>query len=388
MRVAVANGRILSSVVRTVISGDTDELTAAVAGRDLSTIPQLAELHGIAPAAFLALSEVAGTDPLVIDRLRSGYHRGVRAHLLALGGLDLVYDVLEPITPWLAVKGPVLAEAVYRRPDLRSYVDLDVVVSPNHFPAAVAALELAGCRVLDRNWRRLASERPGELRLVLPSGLLVDLHWHVLHQPRLRDAFSIDPFVVARRSCEVEIGGRCVRTLDPALTLVHLALHASLAGGDKLVWVMDLHQAVTNLETDWDAVVEVAQRTGAALPTAAMLDRARRVVAFEVPDTVMRTLRRSRAWASLVDGVTRTQPVERASGRPSLSRIVVRSTRSDGWSSVRELGHRARRWVADGARLHHQPAELDPTSPRSILFETGGVAERVRYMSAVLHSET
>ena len=105
--------------------------------------------------------------------------------------------------PWVVMKGPVLSERCYARPDLRAYGDLDMLVPPASFPGAVAAAVDAGATLVDRNWPLAHRQMRGELMLVLPRGTVLDLHWHVLNEPEAREWFPLDPAaMVARRRLE------------------------------------------------------------------------------------------------------------------------------------------------------------------------------------------
>ena len=233
---------------------------------------------------------------------REAYTSALGRHLRTLSDLELVLDVLGGygVAP-LVLKGPVLAEVVYRRPDLRAYVDLDVLVAPAEFPVALSALERAGCTIYERNWPLVRDRLLGALRLATPAGTVLDLHWHVFYERPLREALPVNLAVVRGRARTVELAGRRVRTLDGLDTLVHLALHAALDGGDRLVWCKDIEQALLyRAVPDWDLVAARAGEWHAAPAVALMLGRARRVLGVPVPRSVLRGLVPDRGWRALV----------------------------------------------------------------------------------------
>ncbi|MBO0884712.1 MAG: nucleotidyltransferase family protein, partial [Mycobacterium sp.] len=168
--------------------------------------------------------------PAAVELQRS-YAASVSAHTRALSDVELVVSAFDAagLTPRV-IKGPVLAEAVYRRPDLRSYVDLDVLVKPDEFESGLHALERAGARIHERNWSLVRDRELGELRLITPSAGAIDLHRHLFNDPRARAEFPVDLVAVHERLRPVRLGGIVVQTLDPVDTVVHLALHACLAG--------------------------------------------------------------------------------------------------------------------------------------------------------------
>jgi hypothetical protein len=136
------------------------------------------------------------------------------------------------------VKGPALAAVAYRRPDLRAYKDLDLLVPAPVFEDAVRLLEANGIPLLDRNWTLVSHEVRGQLHLQLPMGTVTDLHWHLVNQ--YRDRLRIPMGELFDRSRRVEVGGRPVSVLDPVDGLIHICLHAALSGGERLIWLKDL----------------------------------------------------------------------------------------------------------------------------------------------------
>ncbi len=191
------------------------QLERLMVGLDPAEIVKASVCHGVAGCVHLSTSGLAGTDDQFRTALARAYQAAVASHLRTVAELGAIAPVLDAAgVPWAVVKGPVLSEAVYARPDLRDYVDLDLVVRPSGLGAALDALEDAGCVLLERNWRHLRSARPGEVALALPNGTRVDLHWHLLYHPSLRRQFSVPMDVILDRCRSVDIRGLAVRTLD------------------------------------------------------------------------------------------------------------------------------------------------------------------------------
>jgi putative nucleotidyltransferase-like protein len=222
-----------------------------------------ATAHKVAPlvAARLAEAHVADRlapvqrDRIEAIRIAAADHVEVARRTLAfverhLGGAGI---------PYLVIKGSVLAELVYPKPALRTFSDVDVVVAPDRFAAAVEVLESVGCRIaqvrqtlgaqppaaeLDaaRRLTRAFYERfDRELPLLPPPGsetLAIDLHWQVAPRSRLADA----PARLWERTRRVRIGDVEVTTLDPEATLAHLAVHATTCAfaGFRLLHLCDV----------------------------------------------------------------------------------------------------------------------------------------------------
>ncbi|MGH9282896.1 MAG: nucleotidyltransferase family protein, partial [Acidimicrobiales bacterium] len=182
-------------------------------------------------------------------------------------------------------------------------------------------------QLLDRNWELIGGEQRGQLHVVLPFGTLADVHWHLLNRDVVRRSLSIpmdDVFAGAR---SVSIDGAPMRTLGAVHTLLHLCVHAALAGGNRLLWLKDIERAVVYDRPDWDEVVDQAQEWQAAVPTGAMLERARRVLGAQVPGGVISQLIRSPGRRLAGRVVDRLSPAPRTCSHRSASALWAQSLR-------------------------------------------------------------
>lgn len=365
------------------------ELAAHVARYGVSGVAEAAHHHGVTGCLWLALRACGLSERDDAAEVREHYVGSVGSYLRTLSDLELVDDVLGAAgAAYLVLKGPALAGAVYRRPDLRSFVDLDLLVAPRDFPLALSSLEEAGCRLYEENWTLARERMLGELRLFTPSGTIVDLHWSLFAERPVRAAFPVSVDALMRRRRAVRLADRPFGTLEEIDTLVHLALHASLSGGHRLVWLKDLEQALLRASEDgwldWETVTQRAWQWNAGPPVALMLARTRAVLGVSVPDDVLRRLAPGPGWRTITRLADRLVPVSRVGGRGSLSRLVARSARSDSRSSLRELTRRSGAWLRHGGGWHPSVRDLfDPTNPESASYPSGGAAERAAYLSEV-----
>ncbi len=344
-------------------------------------------LHGVEACVHLSLRSVDAIPRETRDQLEQAYFVALRSHACALHDLAIAAEAFERARlPWLTFKGPVLAEHVYRRPDLRSYGDLDLLVSPSRLRDAVVALEAAGGKLLDRNWHLALRHMRGQIHVLLPAGTIADLHWHLLNDPESRRAFPADVHDLLDRARTVELGGHAIRTLAAEDTLVHLALHACTSGGNRLIGCKDLEQAVLRGPVDWRAVVTRAHEWHAGQTTAVMLIVASRALGFEVADETIRALSPGPVWRRLARLADRLAPVEAWNGGGSLVRDVCRSTRRDDWASTYALARRFASFVKSGRRAGPHEVDRDPTSPGSLLFPGSDERDRAAYFAAVERS--
>jgi hypothetical protein len=324
-------------------------------------------------------------EPKSRELLAEARGHAIRNHLQALVALQTAADALGSAgIPWLVFKGPVLSEVMYTRPDQRTYVDLDLLVPPRGFGDALSALERAGGSVLDRNWSLVLDRMKAEVRLLL-GPMVVDLHWHLINQRGMRKRFTVDSDQALARARSIRLADATVRTLGRVDTLVHTALHAALAGADRLVWLKDVCRCIRTDEPDWDLVVEVARSWRVELPVAATLWRARRIVGAPVPVPALEALGPT-AWRALLRGIQRLAPLERTMPGRSVSGLVASAARESGPMTAISLVRRSLEAAARGSyRSAIDHAESSPLSP---LHPSGGQAARSMYLRAVSDGAT
>ncbi len=362
------------------------ELDDLLRGRDATPLVAVAEYQRVLPAVFLSLHGLTNLPPDVEAALSDRYVAGAVGGMHAAQALGFVGDVLERAQiDWLSFKGPVIG-AMYSRTDLRTYADIDVLVPPEAFADAVSAMEGAGCQLLDANWRLISDQMRGQVHLVLPDGTLCDLHWSLLNRHDQRRAFPISTCALFKDRTSTPVAGLDVPTLAPTATVVHLCLHASLSGGDRLGWLVDIDRALRTLRPEWEDVADVARAWRARLATAVMLDRARRIAATPVPRGVLDALAPSSILAAVAVGdaaasfgstvhpftsIALTTPLYRNVGlglSPRLRRLLhARHAAALGSSVLR------RSWSPRAARIPSEPV----TAPG------GGTRERGEYFSKV-----
>ena len=349
---------------------------------ELAQLAQHAAWHRVVPflAAAVRTSGVAVSEEAVASLARTHATR-TAAHLRVLADLDAVVASLsESAVPFLVVKGPVLSEHLYPSPDLRTYEDLDLLIPPGSFERAVDALRASGSLLLDRNWALTRADTRGQLHFQLPMGTLADVHWHLLNRENVRDGFSITTDDLFERSREVDVGGRSVPTLDPVDTLLHVALHAALSGGDRLIWLKDIERALAVDQPDWDDVIRRARAWKAGRSIAITLNRARRSLGAPVPDDALDALFASPLWRRLSDRIDRRSPTERSVGRESPAVFWAQLTRDSGIATARAVLYRASRRLR--AMAH------GGSSPGAVFTSSGTEEDERTFLQRVASEDT
>ncbi len=213
---------------------------------DWSEFLLLAEHHGVLPLAARNLVEHARGLPPEIERsLRSAYEANLRRSLWFSAELARIVRHFER-TQLRAVpyKGPVLAQSVYRDLGLRSFSDLDFLISPADFKPAEQALAEIGYRPsmdlaapVERLFRRTGYER----LFASAGGNLVELQWALLPYFYGVDLRVEDLLARAGRT----VVGRCeVPCLSPEDSLLVLCLHAAKHLWTRLIWLADIAETL------------------------------------------------------------------------------------------------------------------------------------------------
>jgi hypothetical protein len=239
----------------------------------------------------------------------------------------------------LLLKGMSLAELYVARD--RDFRDLDLLVDGRDLKEAVERLQEHGARLLDRNFELMYRTGSGELTLVLPSGSILDLHWQLLHTRRIRREFTVSTAALTDRAVPATIAGCAVRVLGHTDALWYAALHACMAGGERLAWYKDMQLLADCEDFSDEELVSWTGRTATGLPVAVMLDRARRLVGLPISPAVVDRLAPSRVWRSASRVLGRMYaPHLRAQKGPD--RIFYRNTRGTGSAGLKELTLAAR----------------------------------------------
>jgi hypothetical protein len=352
---------------------DVATASALLARTSPEILLALAEYHGVTGLAYERLRTLPSAPEGLVATLHDRYIRAVQGHLRVIWGLAQLQPLLDATgAPWAVIKGPAAVELLYTTPGQRAYLDLDLLVAPSAFRDVLTALEAAGSEVMDRNWARLRKDMLGEVHVQHPRGTSLDLHWNLINMNRGR--MSIDTAEVLGRAVRREIGGIVLPVLDPTDTVVHLAVHAALSGGDRLLWLKDIELAASTLDPSWEAVVERAHRWNVAAPAGLILGRARDVLDAPIPQWVPAQLL-GRRTARLVQLVERLSPWELSVGRlTAASHVISRSV------SLGLVG--ASLWF-----VRRSLRSLDPREPAasSAFTARGDEADREAFIEAVVH---
>ena len=298
-----------------------------------------ADYHGILPTVERALREAPLPAPVREQLAERAHDQRAQALRASHAAIEVSTLLTELEIPHAVVKGPMLAEPL-GQPD-RAYGDLDLLLPPSAVEPALQALRAAGAWHLDdHRWPR--ADGVGELPLGWPPGVVLDLHWSLVHHADVRSRFHLPPEQLIERGRDVRVLEQPIPTLDEIDTLVHVATHAAISGGHRLVWLADLDAAIRRLDGvqhgGWDGLVQRARNAGAGLVLAVMLDRARRALGTPLPAGLLASLSAGgRLWLGLTGSFDALRPVSRSYHRSFRGQLLVRATGPTTGVSLRVL---------------------------------------------------
>lgn len=219
---------------------------------DWSEVLRLAEHHGVLPLAARNLIEHARGLPAEVERtLRSAYEANLRSSLWFTVELARIMQHFGRrqlrVAPY---KGAVLAQSLYRNLGLRSFSDLDFLISSADFERAKQALAEIGYRpaadltpAVERLWLRNGYERAFDSAA---GKNLVELQWALLPHFYGVDLHSGDLGVedLMARAGRTVVGGCEVPCLAPEDSLLVLCLHAAKHLWTRLIWLSDIAETL------------------------------------------------------------------------------------------------------------------------------------------------
>lgn len=279
---------LLCALIGTKISAERIEAIGQsnLSGVDWVEFQRLAEYHGVLPLAARNLIEHGRGFPVEIQRSwRSAYEANLRRNLWFSAELSqIIRHFKSKNLRAVPYKGPVLAQAVYGDPGLRSYSDLDLLIIPDDFARAKQALAELGYRptsnqteAIERLWLWAGYERSFD---GVAGKHLVELQWALLPY-----FYAVDLRVedLAARAGRIGIAGCDVARLTPEDCLIVLCLHAAKHLWMRLIWLSDIAEAAALESLNWALVTARAEALGVVRILGVSFWLARNVLRSKLP---------------------------------------------------------------------------------------------------------
>lgn len=265
----------------------------------------LARRHGVLALLHAPLERVLDETGFAAEaaEVRSFYKANARRNLVLSAEVLRIARLLETgRIPFVCLKGPVLAEAVYGDLTLRQFSDLDFLVLRRDFDAAGEVLRDAGYsrfQVLSDREETIRLRREDECTFRSRGRVVaVDLHWGLgvgIHRR------ALPPEEVLERRILLRLGGQDLPLLGPQDHLLYLCLH-----GDRHAWgilqgLCDLAALVRSRgQWDWPGVLRDARRAHLRRKLILGLLLAKETVALDLPPEVEEARTREKRLSRLV----------------------------------------------------------------------------------------
>lgn len=254
-----------------VIRGQAEKADwSTFAERDWLALGVLAEQHGVAPLLHWHMEQAGWPELAPIElrrRMASTYYQGVAGSTLILGELRSLLSALQQAgVEVMVLKGAHLAWTLYPEASLRPMSDIDLLVRPEHLPAAESVLTECGYHPTQISVsERLDRQQGYHLHLSREGGKFpaVELHWELLAGKA--DQRRADAGWFWEHSEVFSLpGGIQARGLDPTANLLYLSAHLFLkhqGKSDRLLWLYDIALLMNRRvwDIDWPAVWKQAE---------------------------------------------------------------------------------------------------------------------------------
>ena len=288
-------------------SEQTEEIASCdESALDWNEIIRLAEYHGV--LSFIARNlidadrtVVSALPPAIESSLRSAYHLNLSRNLWFTAELARIIRHFDghQLTV-LPFKGPALSQSLYEDCGLRSFSDLDLMISPSDFDRAKVALAGIGyspakelAPAIGRFWLQYGYEQSFDG----PAGKnIVELQWALLPKFYAVD-LKVDDLLA--RSIIAIVGGCPMRCLSAEDSVLVLSLHAAKHLWGRLIWLVDIAETLRTTKVDYGLVISRARTLGIARILAVTFWLARNVLDAKLPDLAEEILASDSSVATL-----------------------------------------------------------------------------------------
>lgn len=310
-----------------------DRLKAAPSGAplhpDVSIAALLAAVDHHRVAAALSLDGGEGL-PEATSKALAEFRRRRVVRLLTLAAelAAAVRALTAAGIPVVAFKGPAVGVLLHGGAARRDAVDLDLLIAPAAWEAALETLAGLGYRPLDPALAADRALRGGHALALLRRGAAASIELH----DRLTPEDSPFPLSVLRpfeRPAIITIGGVAIPTLSAEAATVFAAHHGWKHLWARLHWLNDIAVAARGDAVDWPAADDLARRLGCRRHLALALALAAEILDAPPPenyaDAALASAAVRRAKRATAPLILASPPVtdRQAAYRLGLARVVA-----------------------------------------------------------------
>ena len=238
----------------------------------LGLILTAAEKHGVLPAAIRGLNELIqnaresgradattvdqATEALEAARLKLAYQTGFRM-MMSHHARQIMAAFASAGIAGAVVKGAAFAQRLYHEPSLRTFTDVDILISEQHRYKTGEVMRALGFELFEFEDRKGKDYHEQKWLLPPQNDIMIEVHSNLVHSPKLRGAMSVgyeDVLAAGDGDCS-----------DATALLFVAAAHGSVGHQlDRLQHLVDVMQAARGAAGPIDAarLARVSQRCG------------------------------------------------------------------------------------------------------------------------------
>ncbi len=266
---------------------------------------KLAEQHGVRPILFQSLKLICwDAVPKDIQHRLDRFNKvNLQNNMLFTAALlRLINSFQKNSISVAAVKGPIMAEALYGDLSLREFYDVDVVVLEADIRKAEGILTAFGYEpdFPDRDFRSAFLSYQGQYSFRhRDTGISIDLHWQLSSKGV---AFPLQSAEIWSRLEDLTIFDHKVPTLARHDLALYLAAHGTKEGWRRLIWVCDFAQLLHKSQnTAWPVVLDRANRSHSSRPLLLAIFLAATLLDAPAPKELLDKARNNRAVRLLAE---------------------------------------------------------------------------------------
>lgn len=282
---------------------------------------EIAQRHKVAPLLYKRMNAVCSTavPDAFLKELRLYCQSTAIRNLFMTAELSRLLSLMKSQEiDTLPYKGPVLAQALYGRLDLRQFGDLDIVIQPQDMPSVEKLLIAEGYRPYfgEKTVAELAAYMKAKTEHTYDfyhdsKKILIEVHW------RFWPPFfsSVNPKEIWHRRESAQIGNTEVSNLAIEDYLVILCMHGSRHMWQRLAWLCDIAVLTHKYpDLDWKRVIATAEQWGSRRMLYLGLYLAHHWLGARLPEAVIEQISTDSAITGLAERVD--NQIFRLSGTP------------------------------------------------------------------------
>jgi hypothetical protein len=267
----------------------TSKLLGQFSTADWDHLIESSICHGVAPLIFTELRNQSNCQKAAMVQLAAAYLSVAQTNNIYFEEFKHVFKKLkEEYIPFIVLKGPHLAEIVYKNISLRPFGDFDILVKGKDLLRASSALNDIGYLQTESPPQAADHHLP---RFVKEGVAPIEIHWNI-HDSKIPTKVDIPG--LWRRAQWANIAGGEVLTLSPEDLILHLCLHIcqhNFHVGLRAIY--DIHKTMETYqeELNWEELTSRAHDWLAAKHVFLVLEVVKDLLGTELPEGMLSELR-------------------------------------------------------------------------------------------------